>query len=116
METTFLQHISLEMWFMFILGVVCIVLYSKMTIDRKEGVGRFYRATWTNFGFHLVASLIMLIGINELGEALIENYLTFLDSGGIYPLTLSSLIGMLGSRPVAWIVNKADSKFNIIKK
>lgn len=116
MENNFLKHISLEMWFMFLLGVVCIVLYSKMTIDRKDGVGRFYRATWTNFGFHMIASLIMLIAINELGEALIANYLTFLDKGGLYPLTLSSLIGMLGSRPVAWIVHKADAKFNFIKK
>ena len=107
----FLKHISLEMWAMFALGIVTVILFSWVTIDQNKGVQRYFKLTVKNVLFHVVASLMVFITVEELSNTLIEAYVPVLKDSGTYHLTLSGLIGMFGSWLVAWVIEKAKMKY-----
>lgn len=111
MEANFLSHISLGMWVMFGLGILSVLMYSWTTIDEHKGVKRYFKLTWKNFFFHLVASLMVFIAIEELSEKLIEVYIPILKGSGTYHFSMSGLVGMFGSAFIALIIEKSKSIF-----
>lgn len=110
-EIKFLEHITSGMWVMFLLGFLAIIGYSLKSEDSEEGTKKYFKLTWKNIAFHLVASLMVFIAIEELGSVLISNYIPALNSSVTYYYTMSALSGMFGSYLVAWVIEKAKSIF-----
>mgnify|MGYP000197484209 CR=1 FL=1 len=109
MKTTIFAHITIEMIIAFTLGISCLFLYTwKSSTDNK-----YMKLTLPNVLFHFVASVMVFLGLHELGEIIIENYIPVLKGNNSYHYTLACLTGMFGSVLVAWVLTKRN---NITKK
>lgn len=112
METpTFLEHITLGMWVMFVLGILSIVVYSWKTPDSDHGTKKYFKLTIKNLIFHLVSSLMVFIAIEEVSDVIISNFIPILSGDSTYHFVVSGLTGMFGSYLVAWVIEKSKSKF-----
>ena len=111
MEANFLNHISLGMWVMFGLGILSVIMYSWTTIDEHNGVKKYFKLTIKNVLFHIVASFMVFICLEELSEKIIDIWIPILKGSGPYHFSMSGLVGMFGSALVAWIMEKAKIIF-----
>lgn len=115
MEQVIFNHITYEMLLAFMLGIISLFVYAwKTSTDNSLGysVNKYMRLTPSNITFHFIASIMVLLGLHELSEALISNFIPALDASKTYHYALSALTGMFGSRLIAWILEKTRKKLN----
>lgn len=108
MET--IQHLTPDMVIAFILGIGSLFLYAwKTTVEHNRGYGvkRYMTLTLANISFHIVSSFMLFLGLHEVGEIIIKNYIPFLEESKTYHYTLAALTGMFGSVLIAFIFEKA---------
>lgn len=109
MEYNFLDHIDTGMWIMFALGILSIVTFSWKTPDSEKGVKKYFRLTFKNVVFHIIASLMVFLALGEIGGRIIENWFPAMSGNGTYNMMLSGLTGMFGSALVALIIEKSKN-------
>lgn len=117
MEKIIIGHITVEMLVLFILGMICLLLYAwKNNQDIKNGYGtkRYMKISWPNGFFHVFSSISVFLLLHELSEVLIKNLIPQLDSSSTYHLTLSFLCGAFGGVLVAWVFEFVRKKQNTI--
>ncbi len=110
MEKIIIAHISQSMLITFFLGLICLFLYCWKT-SKENNIGYttqpYMRLTWPNVVFHLIASFLVLMLLNEISEILIDNFIPVLKGSEFYHNTLAALTGLFGSRLVAFVLEKA---------
>ena len=110
-ELIYLQHIDFGMWLLFILGVAALFAYSWKTSNETKGVRKYLNLSLPNILFHLVASIMVFLTLEETGEYLIKKFLPEFNPSQAYHYTLSALTGMFGSVFVAWILEIGKKLF-----
>jgi MFS superfamily sulfate permease-like transporter len=113
------DHIDTAMWILFALGVAALLTYSWKTANDSKGLKKYLILSVPNIVFHVIASIIVFLTLEETGEHIIRYFLTDFDPGQPYHYTLSALSGMFGSMFLALIfelgkiiINKAKSVFS----
>lgn len=112
MEIDFLQSIQLEMWIVFVLGILTVITYSWKSGNRDNGVKKYFKLTIKNVLFHVISSTMVFLCLGELGEVIIKNWIPALKDAGGYYLVLSGLTGVLGSALVAWVIEIGKKLFS----
>lgn len=101
------EHITAKVTVAFTLGIASLFLYAwKSTTENK-----YMKLTVQNILFHIIASFMVLLGLNEISEVIIDNYIKVLDGSNTYYFTLACLTGMFGSVLVAYILEKGKKIF-----
>lgn len=107
LETILFGHITLLMLIAFILGAICLLLFTlKEATKTQKGysVKRFLKPTPLNIAYHLVASFALFLGLQEVGEIIISKI--GLDTSKTYDYLLSFGTGAFGSIVVSYVFEK----------
>jgi hypothetical protein len=102
-ESTLFEQITPMMWLMFALGLICVFIYSWKISRESKGIKKYMTLSFPNVAFHIIASFMVFLTLEETGEYFIRQWLTDFKAGELYHLTLSSLSGMFGSAVIALI-------------
>lgn len=110
-DAVLFEHITPIMWVMFVLGLITLFSYCWRVSSNSKGVKKYMTLSMPNVLFHVIASFMVFLTLEETGEYLISKFLTDFEPGKIYHLSLSGLTGMFGSFLVALILELGSKIF-----